>query len=74
MKQEKILDLYSLNQYVETTKKIAAMARRFNIKPTDVIHATWTIAKDSVWSKLERDVKDRKEEIKKEKMLRGVVE
>ena len=51
------IDLYTSDQQVESVKGIAGMATRFGIRNSDVIHATWAIAKDSVWAKLEQDVK-----------------
>ena len=66
MKQE-TLDLYTPDQHAETTEGITAMAIRFNVRGNDVIHALWSIAKDSVWAKLEQDVKEKKKQMKKER-------
>ena len=57
--KDKTIDLYTSDQQVESIKGIAGMATRFGIRNSDVIHATWAIAKDSVWAKLEQDVKER---------------
>ena len=64
------IDLYSRDQHAETTEGITAMAIRFNIRGNDVIHALWANAKDSVWAKLTLDMKERKEEIKRQKAER----
>lgn len=55
------IDLYTPNQHVESIKGITSMATRFDTRNSDVIHALWAIAKDTVWAKLERDVKGKKE-------------
>lgn len=65
MKQETI-DLYALEQHIETDAGINAMAIRFHIKHKDVICALWSIAKDSVWAKLTQDRKALEEEITRE--------
>ena len=67
LKDKEIIDLYSIDQHVETTEKITDMAIRFNIRGNDVIHALWTIAKDSVWAKLTLDLKEKKKELKRQK-------
>ena len=67
MKNKEPIDFYTPDQHAETTDEITAMAIRFNVRGNDVIHALWTIAKDSVWAKLALDAKDKKEQIKREK-------
>ena len=67
MMQERTIDLYSTAQHAETTEGITAMAIRFDIRGNDVIHALWLGSRDTVWAKLALDLKDRKEEIKREK-------
>ena len=66
MMQETI-DLYSIPQHAETAEQITKMAIRFGIRGKDVIHALWLGSRDTVWAKLALDLKDRKEEIKREK-------
>ena len=60
-------DLYTPDQHAETTEGITAMAIRFNVRGNDVIHALWLGSKDTVWAKLEQDVKEKKRQIKREK-------
>lgn len=65
MKQETI-DLYSIEQHIETDAGINAMATRFHVRNKDVLYAMWTIAKDLVWAKLTQDRKALEEEIARE--------
>ena len=60
MSKEKIIDLYTIEQLTETNAGMNGMAIRFKVRNKDVIHALWTIAKDTVWSKLLLDVNEEK--------------
>lgn len=64
MKQETIY-LYTGDQHAETAEQITKMAIRFHVMEYDVVHAMVSIAKDSVWSKLERDVNEEKRKRKR---------
>jgi hypothetical protein len=64
---QETLDLYTPDQHAETTEEITAMAIRFNVRGNDVIHALWLGSKDTVWAKLEQDVKEKKRQMKKER-------
>ena len=57
---DKTINLYSLSQHTETADCITDMSIRYGVKANDVIRAMWTIAKDTVGAKLERDVKEKK--------------
>ena len=61
------IHIYSTEQHNEVDKGIDNMATRFHVTNKDVLYAMWTIAKDSIWSKLTLDTIDRNREIKKEK-------
>ena len=67
MKNKETIDLYTPDQHAGITEGITDMAIRFNVRGNDVILALWSIAKDSVWAMLERDVKEKKRQMKKER-------
>ena len=64
MKRE-IINLYTDDRHAETAEQITKMAIRFHVTEYDVIHAMVSIAKDTVWAKLEQDVKEKKRQMKK---------
>lgn len=61
-----VVGLYEEEKLEVAEGEITAMANRFRVREEDVIFAGWTIAKDSVWAKLEQDVKERKRKVTKE--------
>ena len=65
--KQEIINLYTNDQHAETAEHITKMAIRFHVMEYDVIHALWLGSKDMVWAKLERDVEEKKREMKKER-------
>lgn len=47
--------------WLKTLKEMDAMSERFGIEYSDVRIAAWIIAKDVIYAKLERDVKELKD-------------
>lgn len=63
---KKVVELYEEEKQNEADNEIAAMAKRFKVRREDVVFAVWKMGKDSVWAKLEQDVKERKRQVTKE--------
>ena len=57
---KKLEQLYNKAKLKVAGDEITAMAERFGVRKEDVIFAVWAIAKDSVWAKLEQDLKEKK--------------
>ena len=57
---KKLEELYNKAKLKEAGDEITAMAERFEIRKEDVLFAVWAISKDSVWAKLEQDLKEKK--------------
>ena len=53
-------ELYKKDKLKVAGDEITAMAERFGVTKEDVISAVWAISKDSVWAKLEQDLKEKK--------------
>ena len=65
-------ELYNKAKLKEAGDEIKAMAERFEIRKEDVIFAVGAISKDSVWAKLEEDLKEKKrQKDKRGKRLEG---
>ena len=58
LEDKTIEPLYTSKQHTETTNWLIGMATRFDVSRKDVICALWLCAKDAVWARLERDVKE----------------
>jgi hypothetical protein len=65
--KQEIITLYTDDQHAETADQITKMAIRFHVTEYNVIHALWLGSKDTVWAKLEQDVKEKKRQMKKER-------
>lgn len=57
---KKLEDLYNKDKLKEAGDEIVVMAERLGVRKEDVISAVWAISKDSVWAKLEQDLKEKK--------------
>jgi len=58
LEDKTIEPIYTPKQHTETANWLIGMATRFDVSRKDVICALWLCAKDAVWARLERDVKE----------------
>ena len=64
---KKIEELYKEDKLKEVGDEITVMASRFKVRKEDVVFAAWKIAKGTVWARLERDLRYKKEKKEGEK-------